>query len=63
VLLARLQPGEHTRFIGRALNELAASRIRPVIGRRFPLEAAADAHTAIEARSVIGKTLLTVDHS
>jgi NADPH2:quinone reductase len=32
--------------------------IRPIIGQTFPLEQAADAHRAIEARDVIGKTLL-----
>lgn len=57
---AQFQPGEHTQFIQRALDELAASRIRPVIGARFPLEQAAAAHAGIEARSVAGKTLLTV---
>jgi NADPH2:quinone reductase len=31
-----------------------------VIGHRFPLEQAAAAHAAMEARSVVGKTLLTV---
>ncbi|NIH83513.1 zinc-binding dehydrogenase [Amycolatopsis granulosa] len=36
----------------------AAGQIRPVIGQRFPLERAADAHAAIEARDTVGKTLL-----
>jgi NADPH:quinone reductase len=44
----------------RALLAGAAGRIRPIIGRTFRLERAADAHTAIEARDVIGKTLLAV---
>ena len=43
-----------------ALTEAAAGRIRPVIGQEFDLAAAADAHAAIEARTTIGKTLLTV---
>ncbi|UJW35259.1 zinc-binding dehydrogenase [Saccharothrix sp. AJ9571] len=43
-----------------ALTEAAAGRLRPVIGQRFPLERAADAHAAIEARSTLGKTLLEV---
>ena len=30
----------------------------PVPGQRFPLDRAADAHAAIEARATIGKTLL-----
>jgi NADPH2:quinone reductase len=29
-----------------------------VIGRRFPLERAADAHAAIESRATFGRTLL-----
>jgi NADPH2:quinone reductase len=42
------------------MSEAAAGRIRPVIGQTFPLEQAADAHRAIEARDVIGKTLLVI---
>lgn len=39
--------------------ELAAQRIiRPTIGQCFPLDEAAAAHAAIEARTTIGKTLL-----
>ena len=34
--------------------------LKPVIGQRFPLERAADAHAAIEARATMGKTLLDV---
>jgi len=45
----------------RALSEAAAGRIAPIIGQTFPLEKAADAHTAIEAREVLGKTLLVTD--
>jgi NADPH2:quinone reductase len=44
----------------RVLEEAAAGRIRPVIGQRVPLERAAEAHAAMEARSVVGKTLLIV---
>jgi NADPH2:quinone reductase len=44
----------------RALAEAAAGRLRAVVGRMFPLERAADAHAAIEARAVAGKTLLAV---
>ena len=53
-------PGEHERLAGRALAALAAGRIRPVIGQDFPLLKAADAHRALETRSAVGKTLLTV---
>lgn len=34
--------------------------MRPAIGPAFPLERAADAHAALETRTAIGKTLLTV---
>jgi NADPH2:quinone reductase len=43
-----------------ALDELAAGHLRPVIGQTFPLQRAADAHAAIEARAVFGKTMLTI---
>lgn len=42
----------------RVLREAAAGRIRPIIGQTYPLEHAAQAHTAIENRDTIGKTLL-----
>jgi NADPH2:quinone reductase len=53
-------PGEHETFTGRALAELSAGRMKPVIGEAFPLVRAADAHAALEARTAIGKTLLSV---
>ncbi len=37
-----------------------AGQIRPVIGKTFPLEKAADAHRYIHARQNIGKVVLTV---
>jgi len=51
-------PAELQSMTQRALSEAAEGRIKPVIGRTFPLEQAADAHAAIEARDVVGKTLL-----
>ena len=46
----------------RARGHRARSRAPgPVIGQRFPLERAADAHAAIEARATVGKTLLESD--
>jgi NADPH2:quinone reductase len=42
------------------LAEGAAGRLRPVVGQTYPLERAAAAHAAIEARQTLGKTLLTV---
>ncbi|GAA1215635.1 zinc-binding dehydrogenase [Prauserella alba] len=44
-----------------ALAEVAAGRLRPRIGAIHPLERAADAHAAIDARTVAGKTLLAVN--
>jgi NADPH:quinone reductase len=55
---SRPTPEEARTFTEAALAEAAAGRLRPVIGQRFPLERAADAHTAIECRATIGKTLL-----
>jgi NADPH2:quinone reductase len=40
------------------LAQAADGRLHPVIGQRFALERAGDAHAAIEARATIGKTLL-----
>ncbi len=51
-------PAELRSFTESALAEAAAGRLVPVIGRRFPLEKAADAHAAMESRTTIGKTLL-----
>jgi NADPH2:quinone reductase len=51
-------PGDAVRLLGQALSEAVAGRLRPVVGQTFPLERAADAHAAIEARKVVGKTLL-----
>ncbi|SCG50541.1 zinc-binding dehydrogenase [Micromonospora inositola] len=45
-------------FTERALAEAAAGRLRPLIGQRFPLERAAEAHAAMGARATVGKTLL-----
>ena len=57
---ARPTPEEQRELTRSALAEAAAGRLRPVIGQRFPLERAADAHAAIESRATIGKTLLEV---
>lgn len=56
----RPTPEEMRELTKAALAESEAGRLRPVIGQTFPLERAADAHAAIEARETIGKTLLLV---
>lgn len=53
-------PEQLREFTVSALEEAAKGRLRPVIGQRFPLDGAADAHRAIESRSTVGKTLLEV---
>jgi NADPH:quinone reductase len=57
---AGVAPGEMADLTRAALAEAVAGRLRPVIGQTFPLERAADAHAAIEARATLGKTLLVV---
>lgn len=59
----QLDPAERTSLLRRVLDEAAAGRVRPAIGQTYPLDRAADAHAAIEARTVTGKTLLTVQRS
>jgi NADPH:quinone reductase len=54
-------PGMHEKLTGQALAEVAAGRLRPVIGQSYPLDRAADAHRGLEGRSAVGKTLLIVD--
>ncbi|GAA3515007.1 zinc-binding dehydrogenase [Actinocatenispora rupis] len=49
-----------TALVARTLAEAAAGRISPVVGGTFPLTDAAGAHAAVEARTVLGKVLLTV---
>lgn len=53
-------PEEQIRRTTEALALAASGRLRPVIGQRPPLARAADAHAAMEDRSVVGKTMLTV---
>lgn len=61
LLRPRPTPAELRSYVESALASAAAGRLRPVIGQRFPLARAADAHTAIESRATVGKTLLEVD--
>lgn len=51
-------PEEFFALTEKALELVGEGRIRPTIGQTFPLDEAVAAHTAIEARATIGKTLL-----
>jgi len=53
-------PEQLRAFTVDALATAAAGRLHPLIGQRFPLARAADAHAAIESRATVGKTLLVV---
>lgn len=53
-------PADNRALTEAALAEVAAGRLRPIIGQTFPLERAAEAHAAIEDRATLGKTLLVV---
>lgn len=51
-------PPQMRELTAAALAMAAAGKLKPLIGQTFPLERAADAHAAIEARATVGKTLL-----
>jgi NADPH2:quinone reductase len=55
---------EVNRTIGAAIEQMVmAGHVRPVVGARFPLEAAADAFAVIEERRASGKVILDVCRS
>ena len=61
----RPRPVSFKAQIARELRErvwplLEAGRIKPVIYKTFPLEAAADAHTLMESSAHVGKIMLNV---
>ena len=56
----RLSPEEAGPLLERALQWAANGTVPPVVGQVFPLEDAAAAHAAAEARETVGRTLLTV---
>ncbi len=58
--LVQLDPDARQRYTSAALAAVTRGELTPVIGQTFPLEQAAAAHAAIEARTVFGKTLLTI---
>lgn len=45
----------------RILSLVAEKRLKPVVGKVFPLWEAPEAHRALESRAVFGKVVLTVD--
>jgi NADPH2:quinone reductase len=53
-------PEELRAFTASALAEAATGKLRAVIGQRFPLAKAADAHAAMQSRAAVGKTLLEI---
>lgn len=55
-----IDPKARQRLTERALSELAAGSIAPVVGQALPLERAAEAHAALAERTVTGKSLLLV---
>ena len=57
----QFSPREGDRRLRDVLAQAAAGTVAPVIGRTYPLEDAAEAHRHIEAREVVGKSLLVVD--
>jgi NADPH2:quinone reductase len=58
--VALVQPDRSPQALRDATRSALSGALKPVIGQRFPLERAADAHAAIEARATIGKTLLVI---
>jgi NADPH2:quinone reductase len=56
----QFSPEEGDRRLRDVLALAAAGRLAPVIGQTYPLEDAAEAHRRIEAREVVGKSLLLV---
>lgn len=46
------------RTMARVFGAVLAGKLRPAINQRFPLERAADAHRALEARETMGTTLI-----
>jgi NADPH2:quinone reductase len=55
-----VQPDRSPDALRSCTESALAAGTRTIIGQRFPLERAADAHAAIESRSTLGKTLLEV---
>ncbi len=56
-----VQPDRSPAALRSCTESILAAGTRTIIGQRFPLERAADAHAAIESRATLGKTLLEVN--
>ncbi|MEU0306446.1 zinc-binding alcohol dehydrogenase family protein [Streptomyces cyaneofuscatus] len=52
------RPDQARELVTGILDLAVEGAIRPVVGQTFPLEEAAAAHAAVEARTTVGKTLL-----
>jgi NADPH:quinone reductase len=52
------RPGGVRPLEERALSAAATGQLKPVIGQSFPLADAAQAHSTVESRSTMGKTIL-----
>jgi len=59
----QLRPGQRAELGRQVLADAVAKKVRPLVGQTFPLAEAARAHTLIEARAAVAKTLLTVDQA
>jgi NADPH2:quinone reductase len=55
-----VQPDRSPHALRSSTERALAAGTRTIIGQRFGLERAADAHAAIESRSTVGKTLLEI---
>lgn len=58
---AQYAPADIHRLTAAAFGAAADGRLRTLVGQSFPLARAADAHRAVEARQVVGKTVLLND--
>lgn len=57
----QFDPPRRRELAGEAIAVAATSNVRPIIGQLYPLTEAAAAHTAMETRQTLGKTLLTTE--
>ena len=53
-------PEERATLAGLLFDRVVSGDVKIAIGQRFPLDQAAEAHRALEARQTVGSTVLTV---